>query len=99
MAVRRVLTNIFGKKEVLAYVTSPEKGSSSRRLFFSTVSPEQLQLSCTWQEKSQLNQTGQPYAVYPPDVVCFPMGHRGELLRTKNILVIMQLYGAQPQRD
>ena len=71
MAVRRVLTNIFGKKEVLAYVTSPEKGSSSRRLFFSTVSPEQLQLSCTWQEKSQLNQTGQPYAVYPPDVVCF----------------------------
>lgn len=96
MAVRRVLTNIFGKKEVLAYVTSPEKGSSSRRLFFSTVSPEQLQLSCTWQEKFQLNQTGQPYAVYPPDVVCFPMGHRGELLRTKNILVIMQLYGPQP---
>ena len=25
MAVRRVLTNIFGKREVLAYVTSPEK--------------------------------------------------------------------------
>lgn len=58
MAVRRVLTNIFGKKEVLAYVTSPEKNSSSRRLFFSTVFPEQLQIFCAWQEKSPLNQTG-----------------------------------------
>lgn len=58
MAVRRVLTNIFGKKEVLAYVTSPEKGSGNRRLFFSTVFPEQLQLFCAWQENSPLNQTG-----------------------------------------
>jgi len=58
MAVRRVLTNIFGKREVLAYVTSPEKCSGSRRLFFSTVFPEQLQIFCAWQEKSPLNQTG-----------------------------------------
>lgn len=42
MAARRVLTNIFGKRTVLAYVTSPEKDSTSRRLFFSTVLPEQL---------------------------------------------------------
>ena len=56
-AARRVLTNIFGKREVLAYVTSPEKGSNSRRLFFSTIFPEQLEIFCAWQERSPLNQT------------------------------------------
>jgi len=35
MAVRNVFTNIFGKRQALAYVTSTEKGSGSRRLFFS----------------------------------------------------------------
>ncbi|KMW24008.1 hypothetical protein HMPREF9471_00006 [[Clostridium] clostridioforme WAL-7855] len=35
MGVRRVLTNIFGQREVLAYVTSTEKTGGSRRLFFS----------------------------------------------------------------
>ncbi len=58
MAARRVLTNIFGKREVMAYVTAPKKNSESRRLFFSTVLPEQLQIFCAWQEKSPLNQTG-----------------------------------------
>lgn len=58
MAVRRVLTNIFGKREVLAYVTSTEKDSGSRRLFFSTVFPEHLEIFCAWQEQSPLNQTG-----------------------------------------
>lgn len=33
MGVRRVLTNIFGQREVLAYVTSTEKTGGSRRLF------------------------------------------------------------------
>ena len=58
MAVRHVLTNIFGKRTVLAYVTSADKAAGSRRLFFSTVFPEQLQVFCAWQEKSPLNQTG-----------------------------------------
>jgi len=58
MAVRRVLTNIFGRRTVMAYVTSAEKNSSSRRLFFSTVFPEQLQIFCAWREKSPLNQIG-----------------------------------------
>ena len=66
MTVRRVLTNIFGKREVLAYVTSPEKGSGSRRLFFSTVFPEQLQVLCAWQEKTPLNQTGSSRMQYIP---------------------------------
>ena len=38
-------------------VTSPEKESGSRRLFFSTIFPEQLRILCAWQEKSPLNQT------------------------------------------
>ncbi len=58
MAVRRVLTNVFGKRTVLAYVTSADKAAGGRRLFFSTVFPEQLQIFCAWQEKSPLNQTG-----------------------------------------
>lgn len=58
MAVRHVLTNIFGKRTVLAYVTSADKAAGSRRLFFSTVFSEQLQVFCAWQEKSPLNQTG-----------------------------------------
>ena len=44
IGVRRVLTNIFGNREVLAYVTSAEKESTSRRLFFSTIFPEQMQI-------------------------------------------------------
>ena len=58
IGVRRVLTNLFGSREVLAYVTTPEKDSCTRRLFFGTIFPEQLQIFCTWQEKASLNQTG-----------------------------------------
>ena len=55
---RRVLTNIFGTKEVLAYVTSPSREGGTRRLFFSMVFPSQLQFFCAYQEKAPLNQTG-----------------------------------------
>ena len=65
-AVRRVLTNIFGKREVLAYVTSPEKSSGTRRLFFSTVFPGQLEIFCAWQEKSPLNRTGSSHMQFIP---------------------------------
>ena len=54
--VRRGLTNIFSQRNVLTYVTSTEKTGSTRRLFFSTVFPEQM--FCAWQKKSPLNQTG-----------------------------------------
>ena len=64
--VRRVLTNIFGSREVLAYVTSSGKDTGTRRLFFSTVFPEQLQIFCAWQEKSPLNQTGSSRMKYIP---------------------------------
>lgn len=63
--VRQVLTNIFGKREVLAYVTVAEK-SGSRRLFFSTIFAHQLQIFCAWQEKAPLNQTGSSRMQYIP---------------------------------
>ena len=66
MAVRRVLTNIFGKRTVMVFVTSPEKETGSRRLFFSTIFPEQLQIFCAWQEKSPLNQTGSDWMQFIP---------------------------------
>lgn len=63
---RRVLTNIFGAREVMAYVTSPNKEGGGERLFFSTVFPSQLQIFCAWQEKSPLNQTGSSRMQYIP---------------------------------
>ena len=58
VGVRRVLTNLFGSREVLAYATVPERESGSRRLFFSTVSPTQMSIFCTWQENEMLHNTG-----------------------------------------
>ncbi len=63
---RQVLTNIFGEKEVMAYVTSTKRTDGSRRLFFSTISPSQLQIFCAWQEKAPLNQTGSEWMKYIP---------------------------------
>ena len=64
--VRRVLTRIFGTREVLAYVTAAEKEHGTKRLFFSTVFPEDLQIFCVWQEKAPLNQTGSDRMKYIP---------------------------------
>ena len=66
IGVRRVLTNIFGTREVLAYATATEKDGGSRRLFFSTIFPEQLQIFCAWQEKAPLNRTGSSRMKYIP---------------------------------
>lgn len=64
--VRRVLTNIFGEREVVAYVTSTEKTGGSRRLFFSTIFPEQMEILWASQEKSPLNQAGNDSMKYLP---------------------------------
>lgn len=63
---RRVLTNIFGEREVMAYVTSSSGKSGSGRLFFSTIFPSQIQLFCAWQEKEPLNRTGSEWMQYIP---------------------------------
>ncbi len=70
MGVRRVLTNLFGQREVLAYVTASEKAQGSRRLFFSTIFPQQMQIFCAWQEKSPLNQTGSSRMQFIP-MLCY----------------------------
>lgn len=64
IGVRRVLTNLFGQREVLAYVTASGKAQSRRRLFFSTIFP--CQMFCAWQEKP-------PHEVYPHAVLLFPL--------------------------
>ena len=60
------MTNLFGDRKVLAYVTSAEKDSQTRRLFFSTIFPMELQIFCAWQEKEPLNQTGSSWMQYIP---------------------------------
>lgn len=64
--VRRVLTNIFGEREVMAYATSTEKNGGSRRLFFSTIFPEQMESLWASQEKTPLNQVGNDSMKYIP---------------------------------
>lgn len=66
IGVRRVLTNLFGSREVLAYVTATERESGSRRLFFSSVSPAQLSIFCAWQEDGMLRNTGSGWMQYIP---------------------------------
>lgn len=64
--VRRVLTNLFGTREVLAYVTSTARTGGSRRLFFSTISSEKLQSFCIRQETSPSSQTRNDHMQYIP---------------------------------
>lgn len=66
IGVRRVLSNLFGEREVLAFVTSTGNAGGSRRLFFSTIASEQLSMFCAWQEKAPLNQTGSNRMKYIP---------------------------------
>lgn len=50
------LHKCFRKKESPCICNIHEKNSGTKRLFFSTVFPEQLKIFCAWQEKSPLNQ-------------------------------------------
>lgn len=63
---RKVLTNIFGNLAVTAYVTAKNRTGNSRRLFLSTISATDLRISCAWQEKAPLNQTGLAWMNYVP---------------------------------
>lgn len=65
------LTNLFGQREVLAYVTASGKAQGSRRLFFSTIFPHQIQMYCAWQEKAPLNQAGSSQMPYSPMLCCY----------------------------
>lgn len=82
IGVRKVLTNIFDEREVLAYVTFTKKTGGSRRLYFSTISPSQLQIFCAWQEKAPLNHTGSEWmdGIHPSFSVRIQMEYRNKLL-------------------
>ena len=64
--VRRVLTNLFGAREITAYVTASEKNSKSKRLFFSTVFPDELQDFCVDPPKVSFNQEEENWSGYMP---------------------------------
>lgn len=66
IGVHYVRTNIFGSREVLAYVTASEISGGSRRLLFSMVFPEPLQIFFARQEKPPLNQSGSNWMKYIP---------------------------------
>jgi len=70
IGVRRVLTNLFGQREALAYVTASGKTQGSRRLFFSAIFPHQMQIFCAWQEKESLNQIGSGHMQFIP-LLCY----------------------------
>lgn len=70
IGVRQVLTNLFGQREVLAYVTASDKTKGARRLFFSTIFPWQMEIFCAWQEKAPLNQTGSSRMQFIP-LLCY----------------------------
>ena len=64
--VQMVLSNLFGERNIFAYVTSTEANGGSRRLFLSTITPATLSLFCAWQEVEPLNQTGRDWMMYVP---------------------------------
>lgn len=66
IVIRYVLSNLFGKRKVPAFVTFTGNAGSSKRLFFSTSFAEQLTIFCAWQEKASLNQTGTKQMKYIP---------------------------------
>ena len=69
IGVRRVLTKIFGSRAVLAYVTATEKEQGTKRLFFSTIFPDELQDFHRQQEKAALKQTDSGQMKYIPLLV------------------------------
>ena len=63
---RKVISNIFSDLTIMAYVTASNKTGSGRRLFLSTINPADIHISCAWQEKAPLNQTGKEWMCYIP---------------------------------
>lgn len=71
----RVLTNIFGTKEVLAYVTSQSREGGTRHLFFSTVFQNQLHFLRMAGKSTSEPDRKQPNAVYLLFSLLVPMEH------------------------
>ena len=99
IGAHRVITNLFGCREIQAYVTATEKEHGTKRLFFSTIFPEDLQIFCAYQEKEPLNQTGSDRMKYIPlFLYSFQWNIETSYYEQKTVLVTLQLYGTKLQR-
>lgn len=63
---QRAMTNLFGDRPVMAYVTATKKDGGARRLFLSTILPTELSFSCAWYAHAPLNQTDWSRMQYMP---------------------------------
>lgn len=61
--IRQVMTEFHSKDHIIILCDS---WYTKKRLFFSTIFPEDLQIFCAWQEKAPLNQTGSDRMKYIP---------------------------------
>ena len=98
IAVRPVITKLFGNRKVLAYVTAPEPGSGKKRLF----SVRFFRNSCRFSvpaKECTLNRTGSAWMKYIPLFLWIPVEHRNQLLCAENILVAVQLHSKKPERN
>ncbi len=80
IAVRPVITNLFGSRKVLAYVTAPEPGSEKKRLF----SVRFFWNSCRFSVLAGKG-TPEPYRqcmdeIYSAVLLWIPVEHRNQLL-------------------
>lgn len=76
---RIVLTHICGNRRIHAYVSCTTSGS--RRLFFSTLNPSDLHMSCAWQErKDPTGRTGRRHGLLSFEAIQAALCHRNQLL-------------------
>ncbi len=61
--IRQVMPEFHSKDHIIILCDS---WYTKKRLFFSTIFPEDLQIFCAWQEKAPLNQTGSDRMKYIP---------------------------------
>lgn len=71
IGARRVLTNLFGQREVPAYVTAPEKTQGSRRLYLSHFSTPDADILCLAGKSAPEPDRKQSHAVHSPALLLF----------------------------
>ena len=93
---RIVLIHICGNRRIHAYVSCTASGS--RRLFFSTVAPSALHMSCAWQERKILRDApAEGIDLLSFEDVQATLGHRNQLLWAEDLLVAECLPDSPPK--
>lgn len=96
IGAHRVITNLFGCREIQAYVTATEKEHGTKRLFFSTIFPEDLQIFRACQEKQP--QPAQEAIGDKYIFRCFVLVHNSwkqAVMERRKPSVTLQLYGTK----